>query len=268
MSVNRESSSRAAEATEDTARLPWAGLSPLTKLSEYQQNLTWLTTRFPEFRFLQEKFLRSIKPRVLCVDAFDGERSQVRRKLPSCQKSEPVTFHDWAFENFWGDVKFTRLFLIEDFQLKFMTRLGAFLDLDPRFFIEHLHQQVPNAEAENEQLDDRKLSSRWKKPFVSVRWLRPVRRTDSNSSQLRKSMKKPFANSSQEIGRILDAGDDYVRSSTNILREEVDLTLNTNSSSTMKGIAAIEECVTIYPVSSAGITFGRFRRGICKLTGH
>ncbi|KAL5048427.1 hypothetical protein BDW71DRAFT_21641 [Aspergillus fruticulosus] len=145
----------------------------------------------------------------------------------------------------------SRYILVEDLSFQACHTLGA--AFDPQFFIDHLNNQ-----ASDQKFQQQPKNIKWNlwnlnKPYLSFRWYRPVARAKGSDSQERRKAERRY---SQVVPKLIgvsesDVHDGYrintVRSISNILRTEWDLSLVSTLATTSDRVAAIEERASIYP---------------------
>lgn len=229
----------------------------------YYDEIASLQRHFPEFDVLTKK-LFSDRIRFECIDVpTDGQTARRGYRPPWRPNYE--AFRQWIFNNVRRDVEVTRWLMIEDYSPTFCISLGAMLDLDPRFFVEHLNRQIPRF-ATQDRLSANKSSTSTgfrEKPFVSLRWLRPVRHFSPATPQLRKRVEQAQAKRVSSNIEYIDGHQrqwwtlGLTRSRHNILRSELAITATVKSSVIPEDICAIEERVTIYPIRRDGLDFGK-----------
>lgn len=224
----------------------------------YKSTIQDLALPLPEFDILTDDFAFNSRQDMICIDIDQKKRVVVTDIKPRFFDDSPP-FPDWITSHYASWKKFTRILVIDALTPPVCFGLGSVLDLDPRVFVEHLNNQAPGFGASQIRPISSTRCSSWEKPFVSVRWLRPVLRLSSKSSLLRSRIDNAhFHSKPVSAERNADlTGERWsvsmIRPQSNILRSELDMPVVTTSP---HGMAAIEERATIYPVTKYKIPFG------------
>ena len=218
------------------------------KLLRYQTRIDELSSFLPDYEILKSKFYFE-RATIKRIDSVDNNTAP----------SEVYGFEadeswDLLYEFLTGDLAHvstrTRVIMAEDISWTLFLVLGATFSLNPEFFIEHLHQQIPGYAGAKGLYMGEWATWNVKKPYMSTRWYRPVVRNRDVISSAKAGSHVDSVTSLTELPRKAgDIGPPSWKIKTfgpayNILRSKWDL--STSSNLTALGLAAIEERVSIY----------------------
>ncbi|PGH05613.1 hypothetical protein AJ80_08305 [Polytolypa hystricis UAMH7299] len=129
-----------------------------------------------------------------------------------------------------------RVIMVEDLTITLSWLLGAVFSLNPEFFVEHLHQQVPGYSKADGLYMGEWATWKVKKPYMSARWYRPAIRNHAvlPSTRARRNLEEHRGQAKQLP---MNQGD---ATPTWVFQLSID------------GLAAIEERVSIYETVLGG----------------
>ncbi|KAK2768253.1 hypothetical protein FQN54_000105 [Arachnomyces sp. PD_36] len=245
---SREEGGQQQDGTAENIRL-----SSTEAIDAYWARIVELSRFLPDYEILRPSSFYWEGARLAVIDSNDTPGPT------KFSRTQSVGHPAAIYELLVGDLEnaSSRVIIAEDLNWPLCLALGAAFSLNPEFFIEHLHRQVPEYAGIKGLYMGEWPTWNVEKPYMSARWYRPATRKHDvlPSARSRRDVEQMVSSIKEMPRNQGDAGNTpwhvkVLRSAYNILRSEWDLSVSSNLTST--GLAAIEERVSIYRTSLEG----------------
>ncbi|KAL4963299.1 uncharacterized protein BDV14DRAFT_209992 [Aspergillus stella-maris] len=208
----------------------------------YEQKVRRLARFLPEYNQLLEESECPVQ--IEFIDYYNDGEVQAQGPSTWDADSSHDTLADWLGRR--HEAVTTRYILVEDVAPSICLTLGAVLDLDPRFFVNHINNSSSLMDNEKHRMSPNWKSSTRLTPYISFSWCRPVARNGAMVVEKRRAIEARSV--TKEVTRP-GAKFTLVHSGANVLRPElVNFSVKSSNLSSRVRLAAIEERASIFKI--------------------